>query len=208
MRRLPLGLLLSLFCLPALAGVYTYIDADGNRVFTDQPPSGHAERIELAPANDMSATRTAPPAPPQPIDPEASYQVLRILVPEPDAVIRDMAGNLIISATSEPTLHPGHNFRLILDGKPASTAGRSPVFPLENIDRGTHQVSVEIVDAAGRIVERTPSQPFHMKRTSLNEKRAANPCKKKDWGVRPECPIEDKPKEPDKGIISILPFVD
>jgi hypothetical protein len=206
MRRLSLGLLLSLLCLPALAGVYTYIDADGNRVFTDQPQSGHAERIELAPANEMGATQVAPVPPPQAIPPELSYQLLRILVPEPDAVIRDMAGNLIVTATSEPNLHAGHSFRLILNGKPASAAGRSPVFPLENLDRGTHQISVEIIDPQGRIVERTPSQPFHMKRTSLAEKRTANPCKKKDWGKRPECPIEDKPKDPPKDI-PLVPFI-
>jgi len=80
------------------------------------------------------------------------------------------------------------------------------VFPMENIDRGTHQLSVEILDSQGRIVERTPSQPFHMKRISLAEKRRANPCKKKDWGVRPECPIEDKPKDPPKDI-PLIPFI-
>jgi hypothetical protein len=209
MNRLLLCLALGLACLNAHAGVYTYIDADGNRVFTDQPQSDNAEKIELAPSNAMHPTEVPPPpASPEALPKEPSYQVLRILVPEPDATIREMTGNLIVSATVEPGLHAGHNFRLIMDGKPASEAGRSPVFPLENVDRGTHQISVEIVDAHGRIVERTPSQPFHMKRISLAEKRRANPCKKKDWGVRPECPIEDKPKEPDKGIISILPFVD
>jgi hypothetical protein len=65
---------------------------------------------------------------------------------------------------------------------------------------------VEIVDPQGRIVERTPAQPFHMKRITLAEKRRANPCKKKDWGVRPECPIEDKPKDPPKDI-PLIPFI-
>lgn len=46
------ALLLSLLCCPkAFAEVYTYIDAEGNRVFTDSPPRGNAERIELAPSN-------------------------------------------------------------------------------------------------------------------------------------------------------------
>lgn len=207
MYRLLLCLLLGLPHLAAQAGVYTYIDADGNRVFTDQPQSDNAERIELAPSNAMRPAEVAPPlAPPETLPKEPSYQVLRILVPEPDATIREMTGNLIVSATVEPGLHAGHNFRLIMDGKPASEAGRSPVFPLENVDRGTHQISVEIIDAHGRIVERTPSQPFHMKRISLAEKRRANPCKKKDWGVRPECPIEDKPKDPPKDI-PLVPFI-
>ena len=207
MHRLLFCLLLGLLSLGAHAGVYTYIDADGNRVFTDQPPSQHAERIELAPSNAMRPVTPPPPRPAaQPLPREAGYQILRILVPEPDATIRDMAGNLIVSASSEPGLQPGHSFRLIMDGQPASEAGRSPVFPLQNIDRGTHQISVEILDASGRIVERTPSQPFHMKRISLNEKRRANPCQKDDWGVRPECALRDKPKDPPKDI-PFVPFI-
>lgn len=207
MPRLLLCLLLCLNGVLAHAGVYTYIDADGNRVFTDQPPSGKAQRVEIAPSNNMEPaevpTTTVPPYPSARVEP--AYDVLRILIPEPDATILDQSGNLIVTANSEPALHSGHSYRLILDGKPQGAAGRSPVFPLQNIDRGTHQISVEIIDSQGRIVERTPSQPFHMKRISLAQKRTANPCKKKDWGVRPECPIKDKPKEPRD--IPLIPFI-
>ena len=48
-----------------------------------------------------------------------------------------------------------------MDGQPFGKKGRSPVFALTNIDRGTHQLSIEIVDEFGRVVERTPNQPFH-----------------------------------------------
>ncbi|TBV02282.1 DUF4124 domain-containing protein [Phytopseudomonas dryadis] len=207
MRNLLFGLLL--IALPGFAQVYTYIDEEGNRVFTDSPRNGsNAQQLQLAPSNRMSP----PPAPTVPAQmaepgPVLNYQLLRILIPQPDASIRDNAGNLIVTATSEPGLHPGHGYRLLLDGQPLAAAGRSPVFALENIDRGTHQIAVEIVDAQGRIVERTPSQPFHMLRISLAQKRLANPCKKDDYGVRPECPLKDKPKEEDKGLIRILPFL-
>lgn len=207
MRNLLFGLLL--IALPGFAQVYTYIDEEGNRVFTDSPRNGsNAQQLQLAPSNRMNP----PPAPTVPAQmaepgPVLNYQLLRILIPQPDASIRDNAGNLIVTATSEPGLHPGHGYRLLLDGQPLAAAGRSPVFALENIDRGTHQIAVEIVDAQGRIVERTPSQPFHMLRISLAQKRLANPCKKDDYGVRPECPLKDKPKEEDKGLIRILPFL-
>lgn len=208
MPRLLLCLLLCLPGLPAQAGVYTYIDADGNRVFTDQPRSDKAERIAITPSNSMAPSQApAAPAPPvyPPVQTEPAYDVLRILVPEPDATINDPAGNLIVTANSDPILHAGHSYRLILDGQPNGEAGRSPVFALQNIDRGTHQISVEIIDSYGRIVERTPSQPFHMRRISLNDKRRINPCQKDDWGVRPECPIADKPKEPRN--IPFVPFI-
>jgi len=195
------GLLLCLLLawgLPALADVFTYVDANGNRVFTDQPKKG-AKRVEIPPTNNLTAT---PPAQKTPtatkapkVRPMAHYQLLRILVPEPDATIRNMQGDLIVTATSEPALMEGHVYRLLLDGKSVGDAGRSPVFPLSNVDRGTHQLSVEIVDELGRVVERTPNQPFHMQRTSLAQKRLAHPCKEGDYGVRPECPLVLKPAE-------------
>lgn len=203
----------ALFCLlllglasPLSAAVYTYIDAEGNRVFTDRPPDNRpVEQIHLAPSNNMEARPLPPPTrvltPPQP---ELRYEMLRILVPEPDATIRENSGDLIITATSEPGLHTGHRFRLVLDGQPSEPQG-SPVFPLRNVDRGTHQIAVEIVDEEGRIIERTPSQPFHMKRISLADKRRVNPCQKDDWGVRPECPLKDKPVE--KKDLPFVPFL-
>lgn len=198
---------LMLLALPSLAQVYTYVDAEGNRVFTDKPKSGNAERVELAPSNSMpaiqtpSATQVVSPPP----EPAQRYSLLRILVPQPDATIRDSAGNLIVSINSEPGLFAQHSYRLLLDGKPVGEVGSSPVFPLENIDRGTHQLAVEVIDQAGRIIERTPTQPFHMQRISLAQKRKANPCKKADYGVRPECPLKDKP--PEKKDIPFAPFI-
>ena len=197
---------LMLFALPAAAQVYTYIDADGNRVFTDKPRSGNAERVELAPSNSMPATQTpvAPTVISSPPEPAQRYNLLRILVPQPDATIRDSAGNLIVSVNSDPGLYPQHNYRLILDGAQVGETGTSPVFPLANIDRGTHQLAVEIIDSQGRIIERTPSQPFHMLRISLAQKRNINPCKREEYGVRPECPLKDKPVE--KNDIPFVPF--
>lgn len=199
---------LMLLALPTLAQVYTYIDAEGNRVFTDKPRSGNAERVELAPSNSMPAIQmqTAPATAPQASpEPTQRYNLLRILVPQPDATIRDSAGNLIVSVNSDPGLFPQHSYRLLLDGVQIGEAGSSPVFPLENIDRGTHQLAVEIIDLQGRIIERTPSQPFHMLRISLAQKRMVNPCKKEDYGVRPECPLKDKP--PEKRDIPFVPFI-
>ena len=199
-------LCLALLALPLQAEVYTYIDAQGNRVFTDRPKPGNAERIQLAPTNAMAAPAAVAPPPAAPVTPPApAYQLLRILVPQPDATIRDSAGNLIVTASSEPALLVGHSYRLLLDGQAVGEPGRSPVFPLENIDRGTHQLAVEIIDVQGRTVERTPNQPVHVLRISLAQKRMARPCKKDDYGVRPECPLKDKPEEED-GLISILPF--
>lgn len=191
-------LIACLLALPASAEVFTYIDAQGNRVFTDQPKPGNAKRVPLATSNRMSATDTASAKAlkkkPEP-EPMFRYDMLRVLVPEPDATVRSSPGDIIVSVTSEPALQQGHRYRLLLDGQPIADPGPSPVFPLSNIDRGTHQLSVEIIDEQGRTVERTANQPFHMQRMTLAQKRKVKPCTLEDFGQRPECPLADKPAE-------------
>jgi len=205
MIRWLLALCLSLVALPGVAQVYTYVDAQGNRVFTDQPRPGNAKKVQLPPGNRMtvppSAATSTPAFAAQPA-PLFHYEMLRLLIPEPDATIRSTAGELIVTATSEPGLKKGHRYRLLLDGRPTGKPGPSPVFALSNIDRGTHHLAVEILDEQDRIVERTANQPFHMQRTSLAQKRRIKPCATADYGQRPECPLADKPEEES----SILPF--
>lgn len=200
-------LIACLFALPAYAEVFTYVDAQGNRVFTDQPGSGNAKRVPLATSNRMSANPggTAPSIAEKKTATKAPlrYEMLRVLVPDPDATIRSSAGELIVSITSEPGLQRGHRYRLLLDGQPTAEPGPSPVFALSNIDRGSHQLSVEILDEHGRTVERTANQPFHMLRISLAQKRQVKPCALEDYGLRPECPLKDKPEDEKN---TFLPF--
>lgn len=188
-----------LIALSASAEVFTYVDTQGNRVFTDQPGSGNAKRVPLATSNRMPANPTgAAPvmaAKRTETKPLFHYDMLRVLVPEPDATIRSNAGELIVSITSEPGLQRGHRYRLLLDGQPTAEPGPSPVFALSNIDRGSHNLSVEILDELGRTVERTANQPFHMLRISLAQKCQVKPCTLADYGQRPECPLKDKPVE-------------
>lgn len=206
--RLWITLLALLSALPALAEVYTYIDSDGNRVFTDQPHKG-AKRVDLPPSNRISSSPGTAPArtlkKPQkaPQVQQVTYQMLRILVPLPDAAVREESGELIVTVTSEPALQEGNFYRLLLDGEPATQPSRSPVFALKNIDRGSHKLAAEILAPDGYVLERTAPQPFHMQRISLSQKRRQNPCKTEDYGVRPECPLADKPEEES----SILPFL-
>jgi hypothetical protein len=192
-------LIACLIAQPASAEVFMNVDAQGNRVFTDQPKPGDARRVPLTKSNRIAANPTSAALLIAESSPEVQalfhYEVLRILIPEPDATIRSNTGEVIVSATNEPALQPGHHYRLLLDGQPTAEPGLSPVFPLSNIDRGSHTLSVEILDEQGRIVERTANQPFHMQRTSLAQKRRIKPCTLEDYGQRPECPLSDRPGE-------------
>lgn len=199
--------LLSLFALPASAGIYTYIDAQGNRVFTDRPGGRAVESVDTRTINSMPAQPTTPLAAPDQARRESkfTYRLLEIVQPEHDATLRNNAGELSVSVTSDPVLQPGHLYRLLLDGSPVAPATSEPVFALQNIDRGSHQLIVEVVDDEGQALQSSPPRTFHLLRTSLAQRRMVNPCKKVEYGVRPECPLKDKPKE--KKDIPFVPFL-
>lgn len=195
--------LLSLICLlatlPSVAQVYTYKDADGNTVFTDQPRPG-ARRVELAPTNRVSSpaapshrsARSSTTAVPAIV---THYDMLRILTPLPDAGVQQDDGALIVTVSSDPALVEGNYYRLLMDETPVGDPGRGPVFSIQNVDRGEHKLAAEIIDDRGHVLERTPNQSFFMQRVSLSQKRRMHPCKTEDYGVRPECPLADKPAD-------------
>ncbi|OMG67269.1 penicillin-binding protein [Stutzerimonas balearica] len=199
-------LLLALLTAPAQAGIYSYLDAEGNRVFTDRPTTA-AEPIELKPANQMPAMPLPAPATqaPPPTPTRAGYQALRIISPAADATVRDNAGNLTINGASEPPLRPGHRYQLLFDGQPYGEPGESGTFALHNVDRGTHRIALLILAADGSELARSAEQDVHLRRMSLVQRRKARPCAKDDYGVRLECPLKDKPEE--KRDIPFVPYL-
>jgi len=201
------AILLLASALPALAGVYSYIDAEGNRVFTDRPSGQAVEEVQLKPSNSMATQPTPAPRAVQPPKQQAAairYQ-LQILSPAADEAIRNNAGTVSVTVEAEPALQPGHFYQLLLDGEPFGAPGEQTSFQLSNVDRGTHQLAVAVVDAQERVLQQSESRSFHLLRTSLAQRRMVNPCKKADYGVRPECPLKDKPVE--KRDIPFVPFL-
>lgn len=201
------AILLLATALPALGGIYSYTDAEGNRVFTDRPTGQAVEEVQLKPSNSMAAQPTPAPRvvqPPKPQEATIRYQ-LQILSPAADEAIRNNAGSVSVTVQAEPALQPGHAYQVLLDGQPFGAPGEETTFELSNVDRGTHQLAVAVVDAQERVLQQSESLSFHLIRTSLAQRRMVNPCKKADYGVRPECPLKDKPVE--KRDIPFVPFL-
>jgi len=59
--------------------------------------------------------------------------------------------------------------RLIMDGQ-LLQEGRQAQFKLENVDRGTHTLTTEIIDEQGRVLIRSPSTSFHMLRVAVGNR--------------------------------------
>ena len=109
------------------------------------------------------ATPLRKPAVPVPAD---SYIRAEILYPADDAAVRSNAGTLTVLVRVDPQMQDGHRPQLLLDGVPSATAGRKQEFHLENIDRGTHTLQLQIIDGSGRVLFTGPQSTFHLLRHS------------------------------------------
>jgi len=156
------AILLLATALPALGGIYSYTDAEGNRAFTDRPTGQAVEEVQLKPSNSMAAQPTPAPRvvqPPKPQEATIRYQ-LQILSPAADEAIRNNAGSVSVTVQAEPALQPGHAYQVLLDGQPFGAPGEETTFELSNVDRGTHQLAVAVVDAQERVLQQSESLSF------------------------------------------------
>ena len=174
--RLLTACLLCALALPAAAQIYKYTDANGNTVFTNQPPEDQAsESVELKPTNTVEAQQ--PVVVEQPKDAEEkrdAYSRLALKdIPSEDA-LRANNGTFMVGVDIEPRLRPGHSLRLLLDGQPYGQPSNVPRLQLSEIDRGEHTLAVEVLSGQ-RQVQQSESVTFTVQRLSLSSPARAKP---------------------------------
>lgn len=186
MRSALLSLLLIL-SLPALAEIYKYTDAQGNTVFTNQPPEGvQADTVNLPPANTVNI-RTPEPPPPLPDRQQgrqSPYQTLMLNGIPDDEALRANNGTFVVSAMLEPSLQPGHTLRFLLDGIPQGAPSPATSLQLNNIERGDHRLQVEVLSGE-RVVQRSDAIPFTIQRVNTSSPALRPPP--------PKPPVPPKP---------------
>lgn len=160
--RIALFSLLLLVAASAHAEIYKYTDDKGNTVFTNQPPEGvAADTVDLPPANTVNI-RTPEPPPPleQETDRQGSEQPYRSLsiggVPDEQA-LRANNGTFVVNAQLDPPLKQGHQVRFLLDGIPQAAPSNNTSLQLNNVDRGTHLLEVEVLSGE-QVVQRSAEQ--------------------------------------------------
>lgn len=182
-----------LLALPAIAPaeVYRYRDASGTLMFSDRAPHDGAAPLSQNSINRMPATVAAPPpvATAARTEQRSPYQQVSILLPAPNAAHLDPSGDLRVEASSEPALLPNHSYRLLLDGQT-----RPAGLQLRNLDRGSHRLAIQIVDANDRVLAASAEQWVHIQRPSLIHKRRQRPCQATaEHRQRPECQSRNLP---------------
>ena len=148
---------LSLLSHTVQAEVYKWINDQGQVEYSDQYREG-AETVQIAPLStiQMPKLTDVPTTAEQPAEPEATlYKKLAITFPQPEASFHSGNGDVSVTVEVAPELLPSHSLRLSLDGE-SVTVGRAKTFSLPNVERGTHQLSLDVVDSTSVIQSASP----------------------------------------------------
>jgi hypothetical protein len=129
--------------------VFKTRDANGNAVFSDQA-GADAEEISVQTPQTFEA---APPSrfqlnnePEEVADLGPAYDRLEITSPENDSAFRNNAGNVTVQVILSPALQQNHSIQLVLDGKVMDTKKTVSPFLLQNLDRGTHTFTAQVIE--------------------------------------------------------------
>ncbi|MEF8833687.1 MAG: DUF4124 domain-containing protein [Halofilum sp. (in: g-proteobacteria)] len=162
----------------AASEIYRTTDADGNVVFTDEPPSDDAEPLELDPLTtvepiqgdpDGAATTSSATPEDEPGTPSNGISGISIAYPGNEKGIRHNGGNVPFEVALQPegaTLPRGHQVELVLDGEPRARAASTQV-TVSPVERGPHTVRARIIDKAGKVRYESESVKFYLLRKAL-----------------------------------------
>lgn len=163
----------------AQAELFKWKDAEGNIIYSDQPPPGAKKEehkvekeslppIISTPALERPAASTSTSLSNNSQEEPDRYTSLAIVSPENDTSVRQNAGNVSIKVAIEPYLfnERGDLLVIYMDGQEVSR-GRESSIQLIEVDRGTHVIGAEIVDASGNSIKTASPVTFTLHRHSV-----------------------------------------
>ena len=150
--------------------VYRYVDSQGNVTYSDEPIDG-GEEVKVKPVTTITLPKPETVQETeelrQKVAEEGSvYQSLSFSYPSDQQAFHSGNGDVTFEVNSSPALREGHKYEVTLDGQPVgqSTSGQITV---NNIDRGTHNAGVHIVDPEGVQVKTGTPITFTIHRPSV-----------------------------------------
>lgn len=158
----------------AVAAIYTWTDANGVVHFSDKPVDG-AKKIDVPPAPVYSAPSPPASAPVQPSQTaagnhsasKASYTNILIVQPRAKETLWSGSGDVNVVVSVNPNLRGKDKVRFIVDGQPYGAPTSSTQTQIQNLSRGTHQVSAQVIGPDGQTLVRSDSVTFYLHRPSV-----------------------------------------
>ena len=169
--RSAIACLLLLATLPAAAQIYKYTDANGNTAYSNQPPDGRpSQSIELPPLNSVEsapkpAATTLPATTVQ--VPQTTYSQLELTSLPTEEALRANNGTFDVGVAISPRLRTGDLLQLVLDGQPYGQPSNVPRLQLVNIDRGEHNLAVQVLDSQQAVLQQSATLTFTVQRVHL-----------------------------------------
>lgn len=162
----------------AAVPVWTWVDEDGQRHYSDQPVPG-ATRLEIAEPPVYSAPPPAQRAPAAVAEvtteePPAiqAYTTFALVRPAEQETIWNIEGNLAVHVDLQPPLQEGHRLDVYLDGERKHVNSRSPDFVVPEVYRGEHTLRAVLLDADGRELRHSQTITFYVHQTSILRPRS------------------------------------
>lgn len=155
---------LSFQTLAATAKVYVWVNEKGVLVYSDTPIPG-AEEVKVKPSNRSSSIDTSVlDITPQKLDNTFTVEITQ---PENHETIRDNTGSVSIYGRIKPVFKQGLQVQLYFDGKKFEKPQKRAMYILRNIDRGEHQIKIELIDNKGKVIASSAVTNFYMHRMSV-----------------------------------------
>jgi len=172
-----------LVCFTALAqaAVYKHVDEQGHVIkYSDKPQKPGDKPIDLPkpaltieskPVPESTPTpapQTKPAESEQQTKPETVYAAVAFIKPDDQAVIRANGGVFPVELASQPELDvdAGHHYTIMVDDDPHQDSIETH-FNLENVDRGTHTLAVEVRDRSGHTLSSSSSITVYVQKASV-----------------------------------------
>jgi len=200
-----LRLVICSFCAVVLATasvaeeIYRWVDKQGVVHYSDVPQDG-AETVVLQPPATFSSPRQAatPSGSRQPVadDEPDGYEGLTIVSPGAEETIWNTAGVIKVAVSPTPALLEGHSVNIYLNGQ--LIADKSPTSlstELNEVPRGEHTVTAEILDATGRVLMSAQPVTFFYRQTLIPNTNT--PRIRPSPAVRPRPRAQQLPALPD-----------
>ena len=171
MNKLVLTVVLMLMFFTSYAQIYKWTDSQGVIHFSDTPHEG-AEKVKIPDGQSYST----PPQSQEVTVPNEDelvekkhnkYTKLAIAQPLNESTIRNNNGSFPVSIQVEPSLSPGDKIQLMLDGSPLGEAQANLNFELTGINRGSHTITVQIVNANGGAIITSDPVTIYMQQSRV-----------------------------------------
>lgn len=152
--------------------IYHWVDENGKTHFSDTAVPGTPELdvknnnlLTTDKNNNQQSNSVANQLPKNDDDEAINYQAT-IVSPEDDQPLRSNDGTINVHVVTEPEKKNSQKFQLYLDGQKLGSPQISPTMRALNIDRGTHQVQVELLDENGKVLAKTQVVTVHLQRAT------------------------------------------